>query len=313
MESSTRALTGEAEAGAAAGAAPGRSGWIGRPPAPPGIPWTWGLACLALGWGAGSLFRLRQMLGINILDMFGFWCLVGAGLAAARFFTLLQVADGRRRLLEALGALPGDRVRVALPPAVAGGPPGRGAAEFLVSGPRRAWVIGTLDLSAATRRRSAQRALVRAAERLAAKTRAVAASLAAEGLQWPAGVEGILVLTRRPVGGPILEYGVWQVNPEQVSKVLEERDRAAGAEPPERTGTSPGTSPGSSAVFSDAGAAARGGAAGGPHAAGLARWYAQVEGTSRAGRRRRPRRPARRATPPRPAPGENQPPGSGDA
>lgn len=201
-----------------AAGAPHPAGWAGRPPVPPSPPWGWAAACLAFGWGAGSLFRLRQLTGINILDMFGFWCLVGAGLAAARFFTLLQAGEGRRRLLDALGQLGPGVLRLALP-----SDPrqrGRGGAELLVAGANRAWVVGTLDLSAAARPRTARKHLARAAERLVTEARSLAQSLAAAGLTWPEEPQAVLVLTRRPTGSPILEHGCWQVNPEHVAKLM---------------------------------------------------------------------------------------------
>ena len=198
----------------------GRTGWIGQPAAQPAFPWNWAIACLLLGWGAGSLFRLRSLLGINILDMFGFWCLVGAGLCAAQFFTSMQVADGRRRLFEALERIPDGFVKLAIPGTAHRG---RGGAEILVSGADRAWVIGTLDVSAATRPTAARKRLVAAADRLVAESRILGAELAAAGVRWSAEPTPVLVLTRRPVGGPVLEYGVWQVNPEHLAKILEER------------------------------------------------------------------------------------------
>lgn len=200
-----------------------RPGWIGQPAVQPGAPWSWALACLLLGWGAGSLFRLRALLGINVLDMFGFWCLVGAGLCAAQFFTAMQVVDGRRRLFEALERLSGGFVKVAIPGAAHRG---RGGAEVLVATADRAWVIGTLDVSASARPKAARKRLVAAADRLVAESRILSAELAAAGVRWPAEPAPVLVLTRRPVHGPLLEYGVWQVNPEHLVKLLDERSAA---------------------------------------------------------------------------------------
>ncbi|ADU50445.1 hypothetical protein Tmar_0320 [Thermaerobacter marianensis DSM 12885] len=205
---------------------PPASGWVGPPPAPPRFPWNWAVACVLLGWGAGSLFRLRRLLGINILDMFGFWCLVGAGLCAARFFTLMQVADGRRRLLDALERLPGGLVKLVLPPTPHRG---RGGAELLVAGENRAWVVATLDVSAAARPKAARKHLVRAAERLAADTQTLVSELAAAGIRWTVAPQPVLVLTRRPVPGPVLEHGAWQVNPEHVAKLFEGRTEGAQA------------------------------------------------------------------------------------
>ncbi|QIA26368.1 hypothetical protein DYI95_001420 [Thermaerobacter sp. PB12/4term] len=205
-----------------------QQGWIGTPLRPPPLPWGWAAACLAFGWGAGSLFRLRQLTGVNVLDMFGFWCLVGAGLAAARFFTLLQVADGRRRLLDAVDQLPPGILRVALP-AAHRGPAGRGGAEILLVGSNRAWVLGTLDLSAAARPRSARKQLRRACDLLQAGARSLGESLAAAGLAWPESLQPVLVLTRRPAGGPVLEHGCWQLNPEHLGRLVLQSAEAQGS------------------------------------------------------------------------------------
>ena len=210
-----------------------RPRWVGVPPQAPGVPWGWAGLCLLLGWGSGLFFRLRRLLEVNILDMFGFWCLVGAGLAAARFFTLLQVGDARRRLLEALQRLSPATVLVPVPRPRERG---RGGAEVLVLAPGRWWVLGTCDVSAAARPRSAGRALARAAERLRAQGEALRASLAGAGIDVPAEVEAVLVLTRRPVPRPVLDRGAWQVNPEHLDDLL-------GGSTSRATGTGPAVSP----------------------------------------------------------------------
>ncbi|HEY8394318.1 MAG TPA: hypothetical protein VIK92_05945, partial [Thermaerobacter sp.] len=187
--------------------------WVGPRPQPPSLPWAWAVACLVLGLGAGTFFRLRQMTGINVMEMFGFWCLVGAGLVAARFFTLLQVGDARARLLAALDALGEPWTAMAVPPAWAG----RGSGpEYLLLRPDAAFLIGRCDLSASARPRKARRVLVRAANDLARGGDRLVGALRAAGVPVPGRVERVLVLTRRRVDGPVLDDGVWQVNPEHL-------------------------------------------------------------------------------------------------
>lgn len=203
--------------------------WVGRKPVPPGFPWALAVACLALGMAAGAFFRLRQLTGINVMEMFGFWCLVGTGLSAARLFTLMQVGDARARLLAALDALGEQWTAMAVPPAWAGR---GGGLEYLILRPGMACLVGRSDVSSSSRPRFARRALARAATELRGRGDRLLASLRAAGVPVPQRVEHLLVLTRRHVDGPVLENGVWHVNPEQVRSLLRQlRLPAAAGEP----------------------------------------------------------------------------------
>lgn len=203
--------------------------WVGRRPSPASFPWAWALACLALGLCAGTFFRWRQMTGIGVMEMFGFWCLVGAGLVAARFFTLLQVGDARARLLAALDSLGEPWTAMAVPASWSG----RGGPEYLVLRPDAAFLLGRSDLSASARSRKARRALARAAAELADRGNRLLEALRAASVPLPPRVEHVLVLTRRRVDGPVLDSGVWQVNPEHVRSFLRQaRAQGAAGSPP---------------------------------------------------------------------------------
>lgn len=200
--------------------------WVGPRPLPPSFPWAWAVTCLILGLGAGTFFRFRQLTGIKAMEMFGFWCLVGAGLVAARVFTLLQVGDARARLLAALDALGEAWTVMTVPPAWAGR---GGGPEYLVLRPDAAFVLGRSDLSASTRPRKARRALARAAAELVERGDRLLSVLRAASVPLPPRVEHVLVLTRRPVEGPVLDSGVWQVNPEHVRSFLRQARAPGGA------------------------------------------------------------------------------------
>lgn len=243
----------------------GGAPWIGRPPRPPGVPWIWGLACLVLGWYAGVLFRMRQLTGVSIMDMFGFWCLVGAGLCAARFFALWQVADARQRILRALASLPDSMTLVAVPGAR---DRGRGGAEWVVIGPQGWWVLGVSDISAAARRRQADRHLGSAARRLVHQGETLRATLTAAGVSLPGEPCYVLVLSRRPQAGPVLEDGVLRMNPEHLPEAWE---IALAEAAPEATGSAVTAAPGAGPSAADPEGVER-------LRSQLRRWWSSVQG-----------------------------------
>ncbi|MFS8641290.1 MAG: hypothetical protein LOD90_10900, partial [Symbiobacteriaceae bacterium] len=114
---------------------------------------------------------------------------------------------------------------------------GRGGPEYLVLRPDAVFLLGRSDLSASARSRKARRALARAAAELVERGNRLLEALRGASVPLPSRVDHVLVLTRRRVDGPVLDSGVWQLNPEHVRSFLRQaRAQGTAGSPPDTQG-----------------------------------------------------------------------------
>lgn len=171
------------------------------------------IVCGVLALLSGALFRLAGSTGIPVLEMLGFWSLVGVGVTAARAAGRQQVAAGRQEVEACLSRLLEPEEQLVPLPALGGGPEEplavvfRGGVALLVPDPMANYGRG----------RRALRRLAAGQEKAAALARRV-------GEVVPGGARMVypcVVLLRRRAPGGMEAGPVPVVNAEGLAAFLE--------------------------------------------------------------------------------------------
>lgn len=176
-----------------------------------------------LAFFAGTLFRLAETAGRPVLQMLGFWVLVGAGLWGASRLRRLQADAGRAEAMRAVAAAgPGWRVAE------------DDAGGALAVGPAGVCAVVFDDTAAYSRGRRAERRLAAARERAANAARTYQAKLANCGEICTVPVHAVLVLLRHaasPAAEPHEGGGVVVLNPEGLGPFLQKLSGCVKLEP----------------------------------------------------------------------------------